>query len=313
TGLGLALTKRIVEAQGGRVGVSSTPGVGSVFFAVLPRTPRALALPDPPPRADATRASAPSVLVIEDDPRDRAWLADTLAAAGYSVESAPTAAAALARCRTQRFDAIILDLLLLDGSGLEVLKTMRAGGPNRDTPVIVVTVVAEKGTGAGFYVHDILVKPVLGEQLLASLKRAQLAPDNSRPILVVDDDAQALKLADKTLHQLGYRAICRSDAKTALQAARQQRPAAVILDLVMPKIDGFEFLKRLRQSAAGRRTPVIVWTVKDLTQKERQRLEASAQAIMLKSLGATALVKELAAYIPTVVGAASDSEPTRGR
>src|SRR5207249_3025325 len=185
------------------------------------------------------------------------------------------------------------------GSGLEVLKTIRAAGPNRDTPVIVVTVVAEKGTGAGFYVHDILVKPVLGEQLLASLKRAQLAPDNSRPILVVDDDAQALKLADKTLHQLGYRAICRSDAKTALQAARQQRPAAVILDLVMPKIDGFEFLKRLRQSAAGRRTPVIVWTVKDLTQKERQRLEASAQAIMLKSLGAAAsdtLILGLTAY-----------------
>jgi len=313
TGLGLALTRRIIEAQGGRVGVSSTPGVGSVFFSVLPRTPRALAEPDPTPRAGATRAGAPSVLVIEDDPRDCAWLAHTLAGAGYSVESAPTAATALARCRTQRFDAITLDLLLPDGSGLEVLKTIRAAGPNRDTPVIVVTVVAEKGTGAGFYVHDILVKPVLGEQLLASLKRAQLAPDNSRPILVVDDDAQALKLADKTLHQLGYRAICRSDAKTALQAARQQRPAAVILDLVMPKIDGFEFLKRLRQSAAGRRTPVIVWTVKDLTQKERQRLEASAQAIMLKSLGAAALVEELAAHVPMAASAGGAAESPRGR
>ena len=127
---------------------------------------------------------------------------------------------------------------------------MRAGGPNRDTPVIVVTVVAEKGAGIGFHVHDMLVKPVLGDQLLASLKRAQLAPDNSRPILVVDDDAQALKLADKALHQLGYRAICRSNAKSALQAVREARPAAVILDLAMPEIDGFEFLKRFRQSAA---------------------------------------------------------------
>ncbi|PYM75208.1 MAG: histidine kinase, partial [Candidatus Rokuibacteriota bacterium] len=307
TGLGLALTKRMVEAQGGRVGVSSTPGVGSVFFAVLPRTPRTIAEPAPGEERAAAIANAPTVLVIDDDARDRSWLVNTLAQAGYSVESASTGAGGLTLCRTRRFDAITLDLLLPDGSGLEVLRSLRATGLNRDTPVIVVTVVAERGAAAGFHVHDMLVKPVVVDQLLASLKRARLVPDRARPILVIDDNPRALKLAAKTLQQLGYRAVCRSDAKSALQAARESPPAAVILDLVMPEIDGFEFLKRFRRSAAGRRTPVIVWTVKDLTRKERQRLEALAQAIVVKSGGAAALVEELGAYVSPHAGSGSES------
>ena len=311
TGLGLALTKRLVEAQGGRVGVTSTPGVGSGFFAVLPRTPRTIAEPEPAQRRAAAGANAPTVLVIDDDARDRSWLVHTLARAGYSVESAPTGAAGLTLCRSRRFDAITLDLLLPDDSGLEVLRSLRAEGLNRDTPVIVVTVVAEKGAAAGFRVHDVLVKPVVVDHLLASLKRARLAPDDSRPILVIDDDPRALKLAGKTLQQLGYRAVCRSDAKSALQAARESPPAAVILDLMMPEIDGFEFLKRFRRTAAGRRTPVIVWTVKDLTRRERQRLEASAQAIVVKSDGGAALVEELGAYVSP--GAGSGPESRRGR
>jgi len=309
TGLGLALIKRMVEAQGGRVGVNSTPGVGSVFFAVLPRTPRALGKPGPEPASPSADASAnpPTVLVIDDDARDRSWLVDTLIRAGYSVESAPTVAAALTLCRTRRFDAITLDLLLPDGSGLEVLRSLRADGPNRETPVIVVTVVAEKGAAAGFHVHDVLTKPVVVDHLLASLRRARLAPDSARPILVIDDDARALKLAGKTLQQLGYRSVCRSDAKGALQAARESQPAAVILDLVMPEIDGFEFLRRFRRTAGGRRTPVIVWTVKDLTRKERERLEASAQAIVSKSDGAAGLVDELRAYALPGSGRAPES------
>src|SRR4029077_10976920 len=107
---------------------------------------------------------------------------------GYAVESVTTVAAARERCREQRFDAITLDLLLPDGSGLDVLQAVRAGGLNVATPVIVVTVVAEKGVAAGFHIDDMLVKPVHGDELLSSLQRAQLPPDHVRPILVVDDD-----------------------------------------------------------------------------------------------------------------------------
>ncbi|MBI2218760.1 MAG: response regulator [Candidatus Rokubacteria bacterium] len=164
--------------------------------------------------------------------------------------------------------------------------------------MIVVTVVAGEGTVGGFRVHDILLKPVTEEDLLAALRRVHAAPDASRPIIVVDDDAAALKLAERVLRGLGYRALCTRDAGSALEAAAHEAPAAIILDLLMPGMDRFEFLRRFRRTATGRRTPVIVWTVKELTRKERQRLQASAQAIVAKGQGAAALMEELAAHAP---------------
>jgi len=302
TGLGLALTRRIVEAQGGQVGVRSTPGQGSVFFAVLPRVGRTVleaeAQPAPAPAA-APRVGAPTLLVIEDDPKDRAWLERTLRGAGYAVESAATGTAALARCRERRFDAITLDLLLPDGSGWDVLRELRAGGLNQEVPVIVVTVVAEAGAGVGFPIHDFLTKPVEAGELLSSLERAGVRPDGTSLVLVVDDDPNALKLMEATLGQLGYRPLCAADGESGLRAARETAPAAVVLDLLMPGMDGFEFLDRLRRTATGRRTPVIVWTVKDLTPGEREQLRTSAQAVVLKSAGGIApLLQELQAYLP---------------
>jgi protein-histidine pros-kinase len=295
TGLGLALTKRLVEAQGGRVGVESTPDTGSVFYAVLPRRAGAAvtAPPAPPPRESGAR----SILVIEDDAGDRAWLVRTLSESGYAVDAVATTAEALSRCRARRYDALTLDLFLADGSGLDVLKALRTEGPNRDTPVVVVTVVAERGAGAGFRIHDTLVKPVSRHDLLAALRRAAVGPDRARPVLVVDDDPRALKLVDRHLRALGYRAVCCPSGAAALKAAAKESPAAVILDLVMPDMDGFRLLTRLRRTRAGRNVPVIVWTVKDLDRRERARLEVRAQAIVSKSQGAAILVRELAGYV----------------
>jgi CheY-like chemotaxis protein len=293
TGLGLALTKRIVEAQGGRVGVRSTPGEGSVFFAILPRvalaTPEAEATPAVP---RVSRPGAPAILIIEDDARDRAWLQRTLSEAGYAAEVAATGAEGLALCRERPFEAITLDLLLPDMNGWEVLEVIRTNGPNRDVPVIVVTVVAEGAGVRSFPVHEFLAKPVQTETLLASLVRAGIAPDGSKKILVVDDDPHALKLAETILTQLGYQPICKADAERGLRAAAEEKPAAVVLDLLMPGMDGFAFLERFRRTATGRWTPVIVWTVKDLSADERKRLKTTAQAVVQKGQGGTAALLE---------------------
>jgi PAS domain S-box-containing protein len=172
TGLGLALTRRIVEAQGGRVGVESTPGKGSRFFAVLPRaaSPASTLAPAPPPHPDS-----PCVLVIEDDARDRAWLLRELAAAGFAVEAAATGGEALDRCRRRAFAAVTLDLLLPDVGALELLSAIQATVPNRGVPVIATTVVAELVT-TGWPLHDFLTKPLRRQDLLASLARAGVAP-----------------------------------------------------------------------------------------------------------------------------------------
>jgi len=145
TGLGLALTKRIIEAQGGRVGVSSVPGQGSVFWAELPRIAHAepVAIRSTPPAASVGEASR--ILVVEDNPAERAALTSTLARAGYHVEFAHSGSAALALCRERAYAAITLDLLLPDQNGWEVLRGLRALPLHARTPVVVVSVVADRG------------------------------------------------------------------------------------------------------------------------------------------------------------------------
>ena len=295
TGLGLALTKRIVEAQGGRIGVSSVHGKGSVFHAVLPRSTATLVEAPVSPRR-ASRAGAPTLLVIEDDTRERAWLVETLAAAGYAVQVATSGAEAIERCGEHPFDGITLDLLLPDMGGWEVLKAIRGGGPNQNTPAVVVTVVVERGVGAGYAIHDYLAKPVRPEELLASLRRAGLRPASGRPVLVVDDDPQARRLLQTMLTGLGYATLEASGGEEALQLAETERLAAVILDLLMPGMDGFSFLERFRSLSNGLATPVIVWTGQDLTAADHARLAASAQAVVLKG-GTGRLIEELRTHV----------------
>ncbi len=172
TGLGLALTKRLVEAQGGSVGVTSEVGTGSTFFAVLPRITSATTEPSPPPVIQAAREGARTVLVVEDDVADQTALVDALASAGYAVELAGTGAEALSRWRARDFDAITIDLLLPDMSGLDLLAALHGERRNASVPVIVVTVVPDAKVVAGFAVHDVLHKPLDRDTLVASLVRA---------------------------------------------------------------------------------------------------------------------------------------------
>jgi PAS domain S-box-containing protein len=291
TGLGLALTKKIVEAQRGKVGVNSTPGKGSVFYAILPKAfPPAVVQNE---KLASAAARVAQLLVVEDDSHDRACIAEALQAAGYAVEAVATGAEALIRCREQRFDAITLDLMLPDMSGRSVLAKLRERGLNQNTPVVVVTLLPHKGIVAGFQVVAILRKPISGSAILEALKNCNVQPSSAQPVLVVDDDEVSLKVAELTLRELGYRPICRLDAASALHAASEEPPAAVVLDLVMPEMDGFEFLKRFRKTSSGYDTPVIIWSGKDLTELERAELRSSNSSIVTKDVQADDLILEL--------------------
>ena len=144
-------------------------------------------------------------------------------------------------------------------------------------------------------------KPFDGPQLLASLKRAHVEPEHGPTILVVDDQPDARKLAERTLKKLGYAPVCLATAEEALEQAKSDPPAAIVLDLMMPGMDGREFLRRLRRTKGGRATPVVVWTVKDLTPDEREELMSPVQAVIRKTDGPQALVTQLAVFVPAPV------------
>jgi PAS domain S-box-containing protein len=173
TGLGLALTKRLVEAQGGSIGVVSTVGQGSIFHALLPRRSIAgVAYAGRRTPSAVREGGAPRVLVIEDDMREQTGIVEVLMRASYAVDTADTGAEALARLRSHRFDAVTLDLLLPDMSGLDLLAAIRTSGANAEVPVIILTVVADQQALAGIAAHRILRKPLDGPQLLDALASA---------------------------------------------------------------------------------------------------------------------------------------------
>jgi CheY-like chemotaxis protein len=249
--------------------------------------------------AGSPRLGARTVLVVEDTPQDRQVLVETLAKAGFSVEVAATGGDALRRCRERSFDAVTLDLLLPDMTGLDLLAALRAEGCARQTPVIVVTVAPDRRFVAAFAVHDVLKKPLEPSSLLHALERAGVRPDRQGGILVVDDDPGALRLMDATLAQLGFSTITRSTGAAALEAAENLHPAAVVLDLVMDGMDGVEFLDRFRRLPAHARTPVLIWTMKELSASEHERLAHAAQAVVSKNGNSpSTVVQQLRTLLP---------------
>ena len=302
TGLGLALTKRIVEAQGGKVGVQSTPDKGSIFYAILPRVQEIPIVSSERNNADVSPPSyqehvpakltterseqfmpteGPAILVIEDSPNDRKWLNETLSQAGYVVTAVEFGAEALAQCSNKPFDAITLDLLLPDMMGQEVLRIIRSSELNSRTPVFVVSVIADKSMGVIHPIQDILHKPVSEQELLASLQRAGIEPRTSKTVLVVDDDPAMLKLMKVVLSKMGFRPVCSPDGESGLRAVEEARPDVIVLDLIMPGISGFEFLHRYKRNG-GPHAPIIVWTNRDLTLEEHAELQEMSHAVVLK-------------------------------
>ncbi len=299
TGLGLALTRRLVEAQGGTVGVKSTPGKGSTFYATLPRAAQAAEAPVLPRTSTKQQRGVRTVLVVEHQERDREVLVAALNEAGFLAEIATTGAEAIARCRERSFDAVPIDLMLPDMSGLDLVGTLRGEPRMRTVPVIVVTVIPDAKLVAGFAVNDVLRKPLEPSSLLAALERAGVRAERPGGILVVDDDLGALRLMDATLASLGFAAITRSTGQSGLEAATKLQPTAVVLDLVMPGMDGVEFLDRFRRIPQHLRTPVLIWTMKDLTAAEQEHLRQTAQGIVTKHGNtASSVVEQLRALLP---------------
>ena len=284
TGLGLSLTRRLVQAQGGRVGVRSTPGVGTVFYAVLNRVhgwdaEHALSLGDTPSRL-ATR-----MLVIESQPQREAALVDGLAAAGFRVDTAADVQTALSQASDIHYGGITLDMALPDRLGLSLLARIRSESASRDSPVVGLSLPDPQGHAASFAISNVLSKPIRANEVVAAIGDLHLPPDRELRVMVADDDPLAQDLMRATLTAIGVQAQVFSSGEQALEAIAEQAPDALILDLMMPGMNGFDVLAALKQMPAGRSVPVFVWTSMSLSDAEYTTLSRSAAAILAKGGG----------------------------
>jgi signal transduction histidine kinase/DNA-binding response OmpR family regulator len=297
TGLGLAITESLVKLQGGSLGLESEPGRGSCFHF---RLPLAKGVRETRPRvANGVRkaAKSPTILIIEDDRMASHLLEAQLTSSGYGVVSCDQPERAVEIAAELQPQAITLDLLMRPTSGWEILLGLKHDPRTVAIPVIVVTIVDQPTTGAAIGADEYLVKPVDKANLLAAVSRCLEGREGSspaRPILVVEDDAPTREMIAELLKAKGHTVVTAADGASARAQVAASPPALVILDLVLPKVGGFELLAEWRAEPRTSELPVFVLTSKELTQKEIAYLHANTQSLFSKQESwQDALLKQL--------------------
>ena len=284
TGLGLTITRHFCTMLGGTIEVASTPGEGSVFTIRLPDgggRAEAPAAPDDAPVASGS-ASGRRVLIVDDDPAVHDVLRMTLTKEGYRLLHAYDGEEALEIARTQDPDVVTLDVMMPSVDGWSVLTRFKSDPKLAHIPVIMLTIIDDRTLGYSLGAAEYMTKPVDRPRLIELLRRFS-ARAQGQTVLVVDDDPDVREIVRSTVEKTGIRIAEAENGKAALDwLANNRAPALVLLDLMMPVMDGFEFLERVQADAATRHIPIVVLTAKDLTDAERRLINERTLLVLTK-------------------------------
>jgi signal transduction histidine kinase/DNA-binding response OmpR family regulator len=281
TGLGLVISRRFAQMMGGDVTVESELGRGAVFNVRLPRVTGRARAATPPPPAPAAPAVTPTVLVVDDDQATRELISRGLVREGFRVVAASSGEEALEVARTQRPDVISLDVLMPGMDGWTVLRSLKGDPLTASIPVVIVSMLDDRDIGFALGAADYLTKPFDRERLVTALRKFRDGR-RPRPVLVVEDDPATREVLRRFLERDGWVVWEAENGRAGLEAVHRHAPDLVLLDLMMPEMDGFEFVSQLRGTEAGRHVPVVVVTAKEITAEDRARLGGHVRHVLQK-------------------------------
>ncbi|MEG4534742.1 response regulator [Microcoleus sp. D2_18a_D3] len=292
TGLGLAISQRFCQMMGGSIEVSSTSGSGTTFTVLLPKAIKQPEIPNnvhdstSPPDAPAVG----TVLVVDDDPISRDLIQRTLSRQGLHVEVAGGGEQALRLAKQLRPDAITLDVIMPGMDGWAVLSALKADPELAEIPVILLSFVGNKSLGFALGASDYLTKPVDGKRLAALLNKYRRDQDDvtsnnlTCQILIVEDDVATREILRCVLETQGWAVTEADSGRAALDRLKVARPHLILLDLMLPEMDGFELIGEIRKSHSGDPIPIVVLTGKNLTPAESQQLNGYVERVLQKGV-----------------------------
>jgi signal transduction histidine kinase/CheY-like chemotaxis protein len=275
TGLGLAITRKLARMMGGDVTVESESGKGSVFTVRLPAGGTTSS------SEDLRRHGSHCVLVIDDDATARELIAEHLKAEGFSVTAAAGGLEGLKLAKDLRPIAITLDVMMPDLDGWSVLAALRQDPELAEIPVIMVTILDEQRRAASLGAAGYLTKPIDRERLRGLMGRFRASARPTR-VLLVEDDADQRGRVSGWLEGQQWLVQEAANGREALAQLQTDKPDVILLDLMMPEMDGFAVVAALQKEPRWRDIPVVVVTARDLDAQDRERLNSGVQSVLVK-------------------------------